>query len=388
MKVLMMPCGIGMGHTSRCIALAEKLQERNVDVVFASYGSGYKLLKKQGKYEIAKLPDIKFYGSNGGLDIKYTAKKSIDAPFIFLKSIYYESKIIKKFKPDIIVADAHYSVPITAKVLGIPCIMITNELTLDFSKLYPEERAMEYLENGLKRFIKDVSKQCNAILIPDIENSVEIPPELREKTIFTGPFLRQNPNEIENKKELRKKLGFKEDERIVLVTVGGSEFGKRLLKIIYESSEEIDADKIIMITGPQINSDFIEDSNKIVKKSYLDNIMEWMKLSDVIISLAGHTTTMEIASLGIPNIIIPIENHSEQLKNALAMKKHGISLIKDINEINSKDLACDINNILSDKYLIKKINNIKKEFSRYNGTLKAMEIILKSAGIKSNLYNK
>jgi uncharacterized protein (TIGR00661 family) len=388
MKVLMMPCGIGMGHTSRCITIAGKLQERNIEVVFASYGLGYEMLKEHGKYETAKLPDIKFYGANGGFDIKYTAKKSIDTPFIFLKSIYNESKIIKKFKPDVIVADAHYSVPITARVLGIPCILITNELTLNFSELYPQERTMEYLQNGLKRFINDVSKQCEAILIPDVENSIEIPPKLMEKIVFTGPFLKQSPDEIEDKKKIREKFGFKEDERIVLVTVGGSEFGKRLLSFIYEALDEIDADKIVMITGPQIDSDFIPDDDKIIKKKFLENIMEWMKLSDIIISLAGHTTTMEIASLGIPNILLPIENHSEQLKNALTMENYGISVVKKINEINSEELALDINNILNDEVLIKKIDNIRKEFSKYNGTEKAVEIILKSAEFKSNLYNE
>jgi uncharacterized protein (TIGR00661 family) len=377
MKVLMMPCGIGMGHISRSIALAEKLQKRNVEVAFASYGSGYERLKAQGKYKTAKLPDIKFYGDNDGFDIKYTARKSIDTPFIFLKSIYHESKIIKKFKPDVIVADAHYSVPITAKVLGIPCIMVTNELTLNFSRLYPDEKTMEYLENGLKRFIKDVLKLCSAILIPDIENSIEVPPKLRDKTIFTGPFLKQDPAKIGDKKEIRRKSGFKEDEKIVLVTVGGSEFGKKLLKIIYEASKEIDCDKIIMITGPQIDPDFIPDSDKIIKKKFLENITEWMKISDVIVSLAGHTTTMEIASIGIPSIIVPVENHSEQLKNALAMKKYGISYVRKINKINPRELAEDISNILKDEDLIRKIDNIKKEFSRYNGTDRAADIILK-----------
>ncbi|MGZ7159716.1 MAG: glycosyltransferase, partial [Methanobacterium sp.] len=103
-----------------------------------------------------------------------------------------------------------------------------------------------------------------------------------------------------------------------------------------------------------------------------------MKISDVIISLAGHNTTMEIASLGIPNIIVPIENHSEQLKNALAMKKYGISIIKEINELNSKNLSNEINKMLKNGYL-EKINEIKKEFSKYDGTVKAAEIILKSA---------
>jgi UDP-N-acetylglucosamine:LPS N-acetylglucosamine transferase len=58
--------------------------------------------------------------------------------------------------------------------------------------------------------------------------------------------------------------------------------------------------------------------------------MEWMKLSDVVVSLAGHNTTMELASLGIPNILVPIDNHSEQIKNALNMEKYGISIIRNV----------------------------------------------------------
>lgn len=382
MKILMMTCGIGMGHASRCISLAEKMPG-NTEILFASYGCGYEMLKEHGKYKIVKLPGIKFYGQNGGLDIKYTAKKSMDLPFIFLKSIYHESKIIKKFRPDVIVADAHYSAPITAKVLGIPCIMITNELTLNFSELYPEEKTMEYLENGLKKFIIDVTNQCNAILIPDIQNSIEIPLKLRPKVIFTGPFLKQRVEKMDDKKKLREKLGFRVDEKIVLVTVGGSEFGKRLVSLIYKASENIHCDRIIIATGPQIDSDLIPESDKIIKKKFLENIMEWMKLSDIIISLAGHTTTMEIASLGIPSIIVPIENHSEQIKNALTMKKYGISIIKEIKGINPKKLALDINNILKDENL-EKINEIKKEFSRYDGTRKAVEIILKNAELSDN----
>ncbi len=179
MKVLIMPCGIGLGHSSRCIAIARKLEEEGVEVFFASYGSGYEMLKAFHEYETLKLPDIKFYG-DGGFDIKYTVKKSIDAPYIFLKSIYHESKIIKKIRPDIIIADSHYSVPITAKILGVPCIMITNELTINISDIYPNEKSIEYLEMGLKRFFQDVCKLCKVIMIPDVPGSIEIPQKLSE----------------------------------------------------------------------------------------------------------------------------------------------------------------------------------------------------------------
>lgn len=388
MKVLMMPCGIGIGHVSRCIALAEKLKEKGAEVVFASYGSGYEMLVKSGNYDVVKLPDIKFYGNGGELDIKYTAKKSIDAPFIFLKSIYYESKIIKSFKPDIVVADSHYSVPITCKVLGIPCIMVTNELTLDFAELYPEDKTIEYLENGLKRFITDVSNQCNAILIPDIEDSIHVPPKLKEIVTFTGPFLKKSPDKLEDKIKIREKYGFNENDKIVLVTVGGSDFGKRLLKLIYDAAESIDCDKIIMVTGPQINSDFIPDTDKIIKKKFLENIMEWMKLSDIVISLAGHTTTMELASLGIPNILVPIDNHPEQAKNAFNMEKYGISLVKKMKELNTSDFAEDINSILKDNDLERKVEITRRKFSEYKGTEEAVNVILKHSKFKQQLLNE
>lgn len=379
MKVLFMTCGMGIGHVSRDIALAKKLEEKNIHIAFASYGSGYEMLLEHGKYEIYKLPDVTIYGGDGKLDIKYTAKKSAVIPFIFLKSIYTEFKIIKKIKPDLVIADSHYSAPITCRLLKIPCILITNELTLNFAELYPDRKIMEFVENGLKMFIGCVSNQCNTIIIPDIVNSIEIPPKLNDITTFTGPFLKRNLAEIESKKKLRKKLGFHADDKIVLATVGGSKFGKRLLKLISDSSKWIDCDNIIIVTGPQITSEFIQDSDKIIKKEFLEDIMEWMKISDVVISLAGHNTTMELASLGIPNILVPIDNHSEQIKNALNMEKYGISAVKNINELNPHGFADDINSILHDECLKQKARIVKKEFSKYNGKETAAKIILKYA---------
>ena len=379
MKVLIMPCGIGMGHASRCVAIAQKLEEDGVEVAFASYGSGYEMLKAYHEYKLLKLPDIKFYGDEGELDIKYTARKSIDAPFIFLKSIYHESKIIKKFKPDIILADSHFSVPITAKVLGVPCVMTTNELTLNFSDLYPEEKTVEYLENGLKRFVKDVCNLCKVIMIPDIPGSTEIPPKLNELVVHTGPFLKEEPQKMPSKEILRKELGFESSESIVLVTVGGSDFGIELLKLMCDASALIDCDRIIIVTGPQIEADFIPESNRIVKKKFLDNMMEWMKISDVIVSLAGHTTIMEVMSLGIPNIIVPIDNHPEQFKNTVNIVKYGISIVEDIKKLGPEEIAADINKLLRDPDIVNRAEIVKEKFSKYNGTEEAVKIIMKHA---------
>jgi UDP-N-acetylglucosamine--N-acetylmuramyl-(pentapeptide) pyrophosphoryl-undecaprenol N-acetylglucosamine transferase len=379
MRVLFMPCGIGMGHASRCLTIARKLQEEGVEVAFASYGSGYEMLDAYHKYKLLKLPDIKFYGTNGELDIKYTAKKSIDIPYIFLKSIYHESKIIRKFKPDIILADSHFSVPITAKLFGVPCIMIQNELTLNFSELYPQEKKIEYLENGLKKFIRNICNLSKVIMVPDVPGTTEIPLKLNKKVVHTGPFLKNNPGKMPSKDDLRIKLGFNNSDKIVLVTVGGSNFGIDLLKLICDSSSLLKCDRLIIVTGPEIEADFIPETQYIIKKKFLDNMMEWMKISDVIVSLAGHTTIMETISLGIPNMIIPIDKHPEQLKNAVNIDRYGISIVEDLKNLSPDVISVNINRLLTDPEIIGRADKVKNIFSKYNGTEIAVKIIMKHA---------
>ena len=142
-----------------------------------------------------------------------------------------------------------------------------------------------------------------------------------------------------SKADLRKKFGFDLSDKIVFVTVGGSNFGIELLKIICDASSLLDCNRLIIVTGPEIKAEFIPESDNIIKKKFLDNMMEWMKISDVIVTLAGHTTVMEVISLGIPNIIIPIENHPEQLKNAFNVEKYGISIVKDFKNLDPDDIS-------------------------------------------------
>jgi UDP-N-acetylglucosamine:LPS N-acetylglucosamine transferase len=113
-------------------------------------------------------------------------------------------------------------------------------------------------------------------------------------------------------------------------------------------------------------------------------MMEWMKLSDLLVSLAGHTTCMELASLGIPSLLIPIENHPEQLKNALKMKKYGIAHVENMENLNSKNITNYINKALDDPDLKEGSANTQKIFSRYNGTENASKIISDCIAGKKN----
>ncbi len=105
-------------------------------------------------------------------------------------------------------------------------------------------------------------------------------------------------------------------------------------------------------------------------------MMEWMKISDVIVTLAGHTTIMETISLGIPNMIIPIDNHPEQLKNAVNIEKYGISIVEELKNLGPDEISANINRLLTDPEIIERADKVKEMFSKYNGTEIAVKIIM------------
>ncbi len=374
MKILITTCGIGTGHASRDLALAEILELNNHEVEFASYGSGLEHLKRNRRKPY-QLPKMNFDGENGEINIKNTAKQSKEIPFTFIKSMYKESRIIKKANPDIVITDSHYSSPITSKFLNIPCYIITNDLTFGFSE-NTNLKSIKYLESGIRKFITEISRGCQKILVPDIPGSIIIPEELKDKTNYIGPLLHQRSDEIPSKDELRIKYNQQLHEKIIVVTVGGSDFGRILIDNICELSDYIEADKIIIFTGVEIDPNTINlpnNSSKIQLKQFTYNLVEWMKLSDLTITLAGHTTSMELISITKPNIMIPIENHVEQKRNVKNMKKFNITRTCPIN--NKQQLLSTINATLNN---VEYINVNKREyikFKQYDGKDNALKLI-------------
>jgi UDP:flavonoid glycosyltransferase YjiC (YdhE family) len=106
------------------------------------------------------------------------------------------------------------------------------------------------------------------------------------------------------------------------------------------------------------------------------------------VTLAGHTTIMEIISLGIPNNIIPIDNHPEQLKNAVNIKKYGISIVKELKNLDSDEISSDINKLLNDSEIIKRAQTVREIFSDYHGTDDAVKIIMENARDFKSYNNK
>ncbi|MDD6286373.1 MAG: UDP-N-acetylglucosamine--N-acetylmuramyl-(pentapeptide) pyrophosphoryl-undecaprenol N-acetylglucosamine transferase [Methanobacteriaceae archaeon] len=374
MKILIFTCGVGIGHASRDLALAEQLKEHGHQIEFASYGSGLHYYQKNN-YKPYHLPEMNFQASDGGIDVEESLKQSKDIPFTFLKSMYKEAKIVRKIKPDLILTDSDYSAPIMAKFLNIPCYIITNDLTFGFSDS-TNAHIIKYFEKSVSKFIMEISKGCQKILVPDIPGSIEIPEQLKNKSQFIGPLLHKDVDIIESKEKLREKYNVKQEDTVIVVTIGGSNFGKKLLTNICEISDKIKADKIFMFTGLEINPNSFnipENDEKIIIRQFTYDLIEWMKLSDLTIAIAGHTTSMELLSIKKPNILIPLNNHVEQEKNIARMMEYNITEKASIN--NKEELLTIINNTLDNLDQIEVNKESYEDFIQYNGKENALKLI-------------
>ena len=98
-----------------------------------------------------------------------------------------------------------------------------------------------------------------------------------------------------------------------------------------------------------------------------------MKLSDLTIAIAGHTTSMELLSIKKPNILIPLNNHIEQEKNITRMMEYNITEKASIN--NKEELLTIINDTLDNLDQIEVDKESYEDFIQYNGKENALKLI-------------
>ncbi|PKL71155.1 MAG: hypothetical protein CVV29_12125 [Methanobacteriales archaeon HGW-Methanobacteriales-2] len=82
--------------------------------------------------------------------------------------------------------------------------------------------------------------------------------------------------------------------------------------------------------------------------------------------------------LGIPSLMVPIENHPEQMKNATKMERYGIAQVEKMGTLTSQGLSERINSLLKDQDLQKNAASVRNIFSQYKGTEDAASIIRNS----------
>ncbi|HXZ85683.1 MAG TPA: alpha/beta fold hydrolase, partial [Myxococcota bacterium] len=174
---------------------------------------------------------------------------------------------------------------------------------------------------------------------------IEKQPQVRDRAIFVGnpedivpqrfgpqlPWIREwterhyefsgyvtgfDPAELGPRDELRHELGYRDDEKVCIVTVGGSGVGRALLERIIAAHPAArrrePALRTIVVAGPRIDPARLPKAEGLEVVPYVHGLYRHLAACDLAVVQGGLTTAMELTSGRRPFLYFPLKNHFEQ----------------------------------------------------------------------------
>jgi pimeloyl-ACP methyl ester carboxylesterase/predicted glycosyltransferase len=133
---------------------------------------------------------------------------------------------------------------------------------------------------------------------------------------FAGYILGEHPDAFGSRPELRARLGYRNDERVCIVTVGGSGVGAHLIRRILQSYPAAKAKvpelRMIVVAGPRIDPQALGAPADVEVRSFVPDLDRHLAACDVALVQGGLTTCMELTAAGTPFLYFPLRNHFEQ----------------------------------------------------------------------------
>ena len=358
MRALISGGGTG-GHINPALAIADKIVKEDCDAVVEYVGTGRGLeavLVPKAGY---KIHFIKVKGFKRSLSLE-----NIDAAIKAFTSVIEAKKIIKQFKPDIVIGTGGYvcwPVLKAAAKMGIPT-------AVHESNAFPgvtTRMLSKYVDKILLGF-----EESKKYLDCDEKKLLRVGSPVNEKMLSA------------TKEEARKKLGLDMDTKIVL-SAGGSLGAKPLNDNVYELIENYTLPEEICHIHATGNGGWEEqkarylalgfkmkDEDTLVKGNvtvckYIYNMHELLAACDVLICRAGAMTLAEISVMGKAAVIVPSPyvTNNHQYKNAKVLCDRNAALMIEEKNLTGLSLTEAVKGLVENDVIRHSIENNVRGFA-------------------------
>lgn len=346
MRVVIAAAGTG-GHINPAIAIANKIvkEEPGSEILFIGTFRGIEndLVPRAGY----NLKQIEAYGLS--ISPNFASIRN------FFKTIFSTKeakKIIKEFKPDIVIGTGGYvCAPVfwAANMLKLPTI-------LHESNAYPG------------RVVKLFNKSANKILLGF--NKARELLKYKDNLVTVGNPANMVKREFTNdeKTDILRNIGLSEGMPTILVT-GGSQGARTINLTLVDiiKSKYIKDYQIVWATGREQYDDVKErlredniDINNIRNVKilpYIYNMDEVLSITDLMICRSGAMTVTEIMILGKPAIFIPYPSQAanRQVENARVLSEIGAAKVILNKDTNKDMLLQTIDSLIFNKELLEEM---------------------------------
>jgi UDP-N-acetylglucosamine--N-acetylmuramyl-(pentapeptide) pyrophosphoryl-undecaprenol N-acetylglucosamine transferase len=379
------PYGVGLGHASRLLMVADHLKQEGINVRFSSYGEAVSYISLRG-YKCATVSPVEFaWSMEGGFSVKDSIA-NIPVWFAnFSRQVNQETRNIMECSPDIVVSDSRLSPLISARLLKVPSVVILNQIKLLLSPRLHDFTAPRIFENIVGEFLGSMWAMADRVLVPDLPPPYTLSAHnvwhigsASRKIEYIG-FASPRP-QISEERVVRvvNMLGFEKSRPLIFVHVSGpSQTRPALIRLAVETAKKLDPKIQFVISegNPRGKSHPI----RIGKLSWY---YEWCPVrdeifasSDLLVLRGGHVALSQAIQFGKPVVTVPIENHGEQLGNSTKVAELGAGVMLYPKGLRPEQLGDAIEQVLGDPEYKKKAVGLQRLAEKLNGVDNVVQII-------------
>lgn len=306
-KIIISGGGTG-GHIYPAIAIAKEIERRYPDTAILFVGA-------QDRMEMEKVPQAGY--KIEGLWISGIQRKlsldNLKFPFKLLSSLWKSAKIVKKFKPDVVIGTGGFA--------SGPLLYMAARKKI--ATLIQEQNSYAGITNKL------LSKRANVICVA-YDSMERFFPE--ERLVKTGNPVRSDLLTISSKRaDALSKYALTPNAKTILV-IGGSLGARAINQLICEHLDFFKKQgvQVLWQTGKLYYEQYKQyQCDNIQVMAFIDQMDMAYAAADIIISRAGASSVSELCIVGKAAIFIPSPNVAEdhQTKNAQAISSQDAAIL-------------------------------------------------------------
>lgn len=330
MRLLVSGGGTG-GHIYPALALIERLKQVEPDTEVLYVGTTRGLENKIVPDAGIKLETMQMQGFKRSLSLD-----NFKTVYLFLKSVHHAKKIIRDFKPDVVLGTGGYvsgAVLYAAAKHHVPTV------------IHEQNSVVGVTNKFLSRYVDQIAIAFEAA-------RGQFP--AAKVTMVGNPRAQQVAAQTHSDFSWTE-YGLK-DEVPTLMIFGGSQGAPKINQTVVDAIPEFNKrDYQVLFATGQKRYEHVKEQLKDVKLGanvkvvpYIKDMPAKMPKVAALVSRAGATTIAEVTALGVPTILIPspyvTANH--QVKNAQALVRKNAGLMITEDRLDARSLLVQADKIM------------------------------------------
>lgn len=333
-------CGGTAGHINPAVSIANNIKRIRSDAEILFVGAENNMEMELVPLEGYDIKSIKITNISRGHSIE-DLKHNADTIKNVAVSIHESKRLLREFKPDIVVGTGGY----------VCYPVITAASRMHIKTAIHESNALPGLTTRL------LADHVDKVMV-GVSDSIDFYKH-PEKVVYTGTPVRGDFN-VYYKDKAKRELGIPA-YRPLVVSVWGSLGSGHMNEIMCEMIPNIKDNSFNLIhsAGAKYYDNvknrldaFAPDMSLygIEVRKYIYDMPRIMTAADIVLCRAGASTLAELTYLGKPCIIVPSPNvtNNHQEKNARVLEKAGGALVMLEGEFTSENLLSKIKELIND----------------------------------------